>query len=625
MRTGYFRQWNVEEPKMVPHTLSLSALSLLRPPHLHDQPALPSHLKQEDSGLAALERRLVEQVRSRRLSPFSTDEADPPPPPIPTSERGKEKAARSGEELGSAGTALNESAILSLALVAEEDFGGRNVNLLLAAPEGDVEDVELGGEDVDADADGRTQRLSKGAGASSNSKEREKDREKNGEVEDAKAEQDTRSPSLAYSSLETEPALDPTPAPELTVSAEERSPVVESKRNRHSCGFISVATLRHAPISLPPPSAPESTPIHHETSFLCEMKYYYVKSARGGHGGRVAVAASMWACKRGGPSATTQAAKTKAQPKAAAASTPKPALVKPMTSITTEPPARTSEAKAEEEDASPRMQYALFGLHTPPSLSRPPPQTQSQPRPLLLRTGGRRSSSKDKLSALLTAAKNGNGNLDKAMRYLLDSDSTPDNGAWVTHNALTQWIRKLKAGSLLPHFNIFDRDNHCPCRQQRALIIPNVTYRSHFHPIWGSSLMILKREQTEATVAAEVGIATPISSSFPSKRWWLGGEKGWASDAGWGRTLGTGHPSLATALIHLHLRQDWRSAPQPVYTIDYAIQLPTISWDNRRASTCFTWTLTTHLPMQIFLRCVLGIASAHLFSLHGMVLALAYL
>jgi len=36
------------------------------------------------------------------------------------------------------------------------------------------------------------------------------------------------------------------------------------------------------------------------------------------------------------------------------------------------------------------------------------------------------SSSKDKLSALLTAAKNGNGNLDKAMRYLLDSDSTPD-------------------------------------------------------------------------------------------------------------------------------------------------------------------------------------------------------
>ncbi|KAF8261368.1 hypothetical protein EI94DRAFT_1810354 [Lactarius quietus] len=93
------------------------------------------------------------------------------------------------------------------------------------------------------------------------------------------------------------------------------------------------------------------------------MKYYYVKSARGGHGGRVAVAASIWACKRGGPSATTQAAKTKAQPKAAAASTPKPALVKPMTSITTEPPARTSEAKAEEDDASPRMQYALFGLH----------------------------------------------------------------------------------------------------------------------------------------------------------------------------------------------------------------------------------------------------------------------
>ena len=37
------------------------------------------------------------------------------------------------------------------------------------------------------------------------------------------------------------------------------------------------------------------------------------------------------------------------------------------------------------------------------------------------------SSPKGKSSALLTAAKHGKGHLDKAMRYLLDSDSIPDN------------------------------------------------------------------------------------------------------------------------------------------------------------------------------------------------------
>ncbi|KAF8262168.1 hypothetical protein EI94DRAFT_1789117 [Lactarius quietus] len=127
------------------------------------------------------------------------------------------------------------------------------------------------------------------------------------------------------------------------------------------------------------------------------------------------------------------------------------------------------------------------------------------------------------------------------------------SGAWVTHNALTQWIRKLKAGSLLPHFNIFDCDNHCPCRQQRALIIPNVIKHPATH--WRPELSADFISHTEATVAAEAGIATPISSTFPSKRWWPGGEKGWASDAGWGCMLGTGYSSLATALIHLHLRR----------------------------------------------------------------------
>ncbi len=79
-----------------------------------------------------------------------------------------------------------------------------------------------------------------------------------------------------------------------------------------------------------------------------------------------------------------------------------------------------------------------------------------------------------------------------------------------------------------------------------------ITYRAHFHPIRDSSLTVLEREQAEVPAAVAAGSLTPISSSPPSTRWWPGGEKGWASDAGWG-WLRTGQSLLATALIHLHL------------------------------------------------------------------------
>lgn len=60
-----------------------------------------------------------------------------------------------------------------------------------------------------------------------------------------------------------------------------------------------------------------------------------------------------------------------------------------------------------------------------------------------------------------------------------------------------------------------------------------ITNRSYFHSIRDSSLPVLEREQAEATAAAAAAAPTPISSSPPSQRLWPGGEKGWASDAGW--------------------------------------------------------------------------------------------
>ena len=175
--------------EIVPRTPSLSALSLLRPPPRRDKPAFPSCGEQgiDESGLDALERRLAEQVGTRKppalpppdlrtvLGLGSASPLPPPPPvpaPVPVPGKKAQSMAQEQADDDGAGAAVNESAISSLALGAEEDFGGRNAktNPNPALPDVQVEceeEAEAEGEDVDVD--GRTQRQGKGTGASSSS------------------------------------------------------------------------------------------------------------------------------------------------------------------------------------------------------------------------------------------------------------------------------------------------------------------------------------------------------------------------------------------------------------------------------------------------------------------------
>ncbi|KAI9429257.1 hypothetical protein H4582DRAFT_2105074 [Lactarius indigo] len=431
---------------------------------LEQEPEIGAERETEGSGLDALERRLVEQVGTRKYPPVPVVMADPPPArarvrvPVPGKGKGKATAtAAAAEELENAdevlggGGGVNESAISSLALSAEEDFGGRNANagaivlVGLDQQEGDGEDVE--GDDADA----RTQRLSKGAGASSGSKrgthkarsrksvksdwkDKEKKTKMKREVRDEEAakgrvaewleklappeperglvvadaevgkEEDTRSPTLPEPAPEPTLTADPAPAP-----AQEPLAVVESNPNPRSSGFISIATLRRAPITLP---APESAPTaqsnvppaaaarHVADKFppppQVEMKYD-VKSARGGRGGRVTAVASIWAeaTKAGGAkrqerpiypkagiSATHQANQANDVIVAPGARAAKDDDARVFVSRgRSAAPAAPSPAKVEKEDAPPaaaRVPRALFGLGVAAAA------TPSSPRALLV-------------------------------------------------------------------------------------------------------------------------------------------------------------------------------------------------------------------------------------------------
>ncbi|KAI9429258.1 hypothetical protein H4582DRAFT_2105076 [Lactarius indigo] len=339
----------------------------------------------EDNVLDALEQRLVEQVGTRKYPPAPVVMADPPPTPVPVpvptpgKRQGKVAAAEElehADEVVGGGAGVNESAISSLVLGAEEDFCGRNANASdnvlvgLEQQEGDA----LKGAGASSGSERGTHKARSRKSVKSDSKDREKmkkereleklappEAERELVVADAVVEnEDTRSPTFPQ---EQAPASSPNPAPDPTVTADpspapaqEPLAVIESNPNLRSSGFISVTTLRRAPITLPAPeSAPTAQSNVPPTARRVANKFppppqvemkYDVKSVRSG---QVTAVASIWAeaTKTGGARAPTPVEKgTKAtgnptQLKAAAhksdnnnrnlVSTPTP--LKPMTSI----------------------------------------------------------------------------------------------------------------------------------------------------------------------------------------------------------------------------------------------------------------------------------------------------
>ncbi|KAJ6591835.1 hypothetical protein DFH09DRAFT_1138042 [Mycena vulgaris] len=120
--------------------------------------------------------------------------------------------------------------------------------------------------------------------------------------------------------------------------------------------------------------------------------------------------------------------------------------------------------------------------------------------------------------------------LDKAVRYLLDSDSTPDkcpDDIWLLGVRHPGWVGD-SAESVDAETQGQDPSQHWP---------------PQFYSDFRSRIWCTYRRDFEAIRD--------------------GGPRGWTSDAGWGCMLRTGQSLLANALLTIHVGRDWRRPPAP--------------------------------------------------------------
>ncbi|KAJ6581256.1 hypothetical protein B0H19DRAFT_500096 [Mycena capillaripes] len=126
--------------------------------------------------------------------------------------------------------------------------------------------------------------------------------------------------------------------------------------------------------------------------------------------------------------------------------------------------------------------------------------------------------------AKVKAASSKSSFLDKAIRYVLDTDSTPDqcpDDIWLLGVKHPGWVESADAET-----QATDSSHHWPAQ---------------FYSDFRSRVWCTYRKDFEA-----------IRDDGP---------RGWTSDAGWGCMLRTGQSLLANALLTVHVGRDWRRPP----------------------------------------------------------------